>query len=230
MSELENKIQLPSCWKEHLKSEFNQPYMLKLRKFLISEMKRGRTIYPHPSLYFNALNKTLFEKVKVVIVGQDPYHGPHQAHGLSFSVPKGVAIPPSLKNIFKELKRDLEVSYPDHGCLEHWAQQGVLLLNSVLTVVSGKAGSHQNQGWEKFTDSIISVINKHKQNIVFLLWGSYATTKCSFLDDKKHLVLMSSHPSPFSVNRGFDGCSHFSKTNEYLKQHSMKEIEWRLSL
>lgn len=222
-------VQIDPSWKEHLNSEFQQPYMVKLRKFLVTEIKKKTIIYPRPTEYFEALNKTPFDQVKVVIVGQDPYHGLGQAHGLCFSVPKGAPIPPSLKNIFGELKKDVGISYPSHGCLESWAEQGILLLNSVLTVSSGQPGSHQNYGWEKFTDCILSILNKEKQNIVFLLWGSYAASKGQFLDEDRHLILQAPHPSPLSAHRGFLGCSHFSKANEYLKSHDIKEINWSIS-
>ena len=222
-------IQMEESWKAHLHSEFEKPYMLNLRKFLVDEMRRKKLIFPKPEEYFQALNKTHYDKVKVVILGQDPYHGPGQAHGLCFSVRPGVPLPPSLKNIFGELKRDLNMDYPNHGFLEPWALQGVLLLNSVLTVSAGRAGSHQNQGWEEFTDRILSVLNQNKQNLVFMLWGSYALRKGQFLNHEKHLVLKAPHPSPLSASRGFFGCSHFSKTNEYLKSKGKKPIDWRLS-
>ena len=202
--------------------------MLKLRKFLVDEIKNKRRIFPRPEEYFQALNGTPFDQVRVCILGQDPYHGLNQAHGLCFSVKPHIPVPPSLKNIFSELKRDLNISYPRHGFLEHWAQQGVLLLNSVLTVQEGRAGSHQNQGWEEFTDRILSLLNEHYTGLVFLLWGSYAFRKGQFLDETKHLVLKAPHPSPLSAQRGFFGCSHFSKTNEYLRSMGKNPIDWSL--
>lgn len=225
---VEREIQMEPGWKKHLQTEFEQPYMLKLRKFLVDEIKNKRRIFPRPEEYFQALNGTPFDQVRVCILGQDPYHGPNQAHGLCFSVKPHVPIPPSLKNIFSELKRDLNISYPRHGFLEHWAQQGVLLLNSVLTVQSGRAGSHQNQGWEEFTDRILSLLNEHYTGLVFMLWGSYAFQKGQFLDETKHLVLKAPHPSPLSAQRGFFGCSHFSKTNEYLRSMGKNPIDWSL--
>ena len=225
---IKREIQIEPGWKQHLQTEFEQPYMLKLRKFLVDEIKNKRRIFPRPEEYFQALNGTPFDQVRVCILGQDPYHGPNQAHGLCFSVKPHIPIPPSLKNIFSELKRDLNISYPRHGFLEHWAQQGVLLLNSVLTVQEGRAGSHQNQGWEEFTDRILSLLNEHYTGLVFMLWGSYAFRKGQFLDETKHLVLKAPHPSPLSAQRGFFGCSHFSKTNEYLRSMGKNPIDWSL--
>ncbi len=223
------EIQLELGWKAHLQSEFEKSYMLKLRKFLVEEIRNKNQIFPRPEEYFQALNLTPFDKVRVCILGQDPYHGPNQAHGLCFSVKPHVPIPPSLKNIFSELKRDLNVDYPQHGFLEYWAQQGVLLLNSVLTVQEGRAGSHQNQGWEEFTDRILFLLNEHYTGLVFMLWGSYAFRKGQFLDETKHLVLKAPHPSPLSAHRGFFGCSHFSKANEYLRSVGQNPIDWSLS-
>ena len=223
------EIQLELSWKERLEPEFQSPYMLKLRKFLVSEIQKKRCIFPRPDEYFQALNLTSFDQVKVVLLGQDPYHGPHQAHGLCFSVRPHVPFPPSLKNIFTELKRDVGIAYPQHGCLENWAKQGVLLLNSILTVTKGRAGSHQNQGWEKFTDRILSLLNEQKSHLVFILWGSYALMKGKFLDHKRHLVLKAPHPSPLSAHRGFFGCGHFSKANEYLSSAGKNKIDWSLS-
>ena len=222
------EIQLEKVWKTHLQDEFEESYMKKLRKFLVSEIKKNNRIFPKPDEYFQALNITPFDDVKVVILGQDPYHGLRQAHGLCFSVRSDIPIPPSLKNIFSELKRDLKVPYPNHGCLEYWALQGVLLLNSVLTVSEGRAGSHQNKGWEEFTDKILSLLNIHKQNLVFMLWGSYAHRKGQFIDPDRHLLLTAPHPSPLSANRGFVGCSHFSRTNDYLQSHGQSAIDWSL--
>ena len=224
----EKDLQLEKVWKNHLRTEFEEPYMKKLRKFLVSEIKKGNRIFPKASEYFHALNITPFDEVKIVILGQDPYHGLYQAHGLCFSVRPYVAIPPSLKNIFSELKRDLKIPYPNHGYLEYWALQGVLLLNSVLTVSEGRAGSHQNKGWEGFTDKILTLLNVHKENLVFILWGSYAHKKGQLIDREKHLVLTAPHPSPLSAHRGFLGCSHFSKANEYLRSKKKNTIDWSL--
>ena len=223
-----SQICLAESWKNHLFLEFQQPYMRNLRKFLVNEIKLKKQIYPQPNEYFFAFDSISFEKVKVVILGQDPYHGPRQAHGLCFSVRKGVSPPPSLLNIFKELKSDVGVAFPNHGCLTNWAKQGVFLLNAVLTVEAKKAGSHQNKGWERFTDQVIYMLNKKRENLVFMLWGSFAQKKGSIIDSKKHLVLKAPHPSPFSADRGFFGCAHFSKANTYLKAHGQKEINWSL--
>lgn len=216
-------------WKEVLSDEFSAPYMGKLREFLISEADAGKIIYPAENDIFAALNLTPFDKVKVVIIGQDPYHGPGQAHGLSFSVPKGVKIPPSLVNIYKELKDDLDITPPTHGYLEDWACQGVLLLNNVLTVEDGKAGSHHNHGWEQFTDKIIEVLNQKKENLVFILWGSPAQKKAKSVNESKHFIIKSVHPSPLSSYRGFFGSKPFSKTNAFLKSKGIKEINWKIS-
>ena len=224
----EKEIQLEPSWKELLEPEFKSPYMLKLRKFLVNEIQKKRCIFPRPHEYFQALNMTSFDQVKVVLLGQDPYHGPHQAHGLCFSVRPNIPFPPSLKNIFTELKRDLGIAYPQHGCLENWAKQGVLLLNSTLTVAKGRAGSHQNQGWEKLTDRILSLLNEQKNHLVFMLWGSYALMKGNFLDHQRHLVLKAPHPSPLSAHRGFFGCGHFSQANEYLSLKGQNKIDWSL--
>ena len=224
-----DNIQLESSWKSYLKPEFEKPYMVQLRKFLVQEIRNKRQVYPHPQEWFRALELTPFDQVKVVLVGQDPYHGPGQAHGLCFSVRPTIPFPPSLKNIFKELKDDLHIPYPKQGCLDSWADQGVLLLNSVLTVRRGQAGSHQNQGWEKFTDKILSVLNDEKEHLVFMLWGSYALGKGQFLNSKKHLVLKAPHPSPLSAHRGFFGSKHFSKANEYLSSKNQKCIDWLFS-
>ena len=224
----QGEIRLDSSWKKYLEPEFNKPYMQKLKKFLLYQIQQKKSIFPKGSEYFSALNETAFDQVKVVILGQDPYHGAGQAHGLCFSVRPRVPLPPSLKNIFRELKEDLNVDYPQHGYLESWARQGVLLLNSVLTVTQGQAGSHQNQGWEEFTDRILSLLNDHKKGLVFMLWGSYAWMKGKYLDEKKHLVLKAPHPSPLSAHRGFFGCSHFSKANQYLLKQGQSEIDWSL--
>lgn len=215
-------------WHPRLAEELNATYMVKLLNFLKTEIKSGKTIYPNSKNVFNAFKNTKFEDVKVVILGQDPYHGPNQAHGLSFSVLPGVRTPPSLINIYKELNSDLSVKIPKHGNLSTWANQGVLLLNSVLTVEAGQAGSHQKLGWQKFTDLAISLISRDKENCVFVLWGAYAQKKKQLINNKKHLILESVHPSPLSAHRGFLGCKHFSKINEYLIKNSKKPINWEL--
>ncbi|AEF55787.1 uracil-DNA glycosylase [Marinomonas posidonica] len=217
---------LENDWQAKLADEFNQAYMVSLQAFLASQS--DVSVYPEESLYLAALNQTSFEKVKVVILGQDPYHGEGQAHGLSFSVKPGTKIPPSLVNMYKELQQDVGIKPANHGYLKAWAEQGVLLLNSVLTVEAGKAGSHQNKGWETFTDKIIALLNEQKQGVVFLLWGSYAQQKGRFIDRQTHCVLEAVHPSPLSAYRGFFGCGHFSKTNEYLRQQGKHPIEWAL--
>lgn len=208
--------------------EFTKPYMVQLKKFLKSEYDAKKTIYPPGPEYFTALNLTPFEKVKVVVVGQDPYHGPDQAQGLSFSVKPGLRFPPSLLNIFKELQADVGAPLPKSGSLVPWAEAGVLLLNSVLTVEGGNANSHQGKGWEQFTDKIISLLNEEKKNLVFILWGAYAQKKASFVDEKKHCVIREVHPSPLSAHRGFLGSRPFSKTNAYFKKHGIKPINWEL--
>lgn len=215
-----SKLEL--TWLHMLHTEFLQPYMLQLQAFLEHETSQKKIIYPPCNEIFNAFHLTPLPQVKVVIVGQDPYHGPNQAHGLCFSVRTGIAIPPSLRNIYKELEVDLDVARPQHGCLEHWAQQGVLLLNSVLTVAHGKAHSHQNKGWEHFTDQVIKILNQNTRQLVFLLWGAYAINKGKLIDSTKHLVLTAPHPSPLSAYQGFFGCKHFSKTNNYLAQWNEK--------
>ncbi len=224
------EIKLTDSWKTKLAGEFENPQMKYLRNFLLQEIKIGKQIYPKGEEYFAALNKVPFDKVRVVIVGQDPYHGIGQAHGLSFSVKDGVAFPPSLQNIFKELQNDLGVKAPKSGDLSDWANQGVLLLNSVLTVESGKAASHQGKGWEQFTDKIIHLLNDEKENLVFILWGAYAQKKASFVDRKKHLVIESPHPSPLSSYRGFFGSKPFSKTNQYLSSQQLSPINWDLNV
>ena len=222
-------LKLEESWKRFLEAEFEKEYMKKLRSFLQSQQEQKRIIYPGNSLIFNAFNHTPFEKVKVVIIGQDPYHGANQAHGLSFSVQKGVPVPPSLQNIFKELQAEYkDFQFPQHGDLSSWADQGVLLLNATLTVEASKAGSHQNQGWEKFTDQVIQTLSEQRKGIVFLLWGKYAQAKAALIDQNKHLVLMAAHPSPFSAYNGFFGCNHFIKTNQYLEKNGEKGIDWRL--
>ena len=226
--QMESKVKLHDSWLAQLQDEFDQPYMQELRKFLVQQKRHGKTVYPPGDLIFNALNSTPFDQIKVVILGQDPYHGPEQAHGLCFSVRPGVATPPSLQNIFKELKSDLGINIPTHGCLDSWAAQGVLLLNAVLTVEAAKAAAHQGQGWERFTDAIVSIINAHKSHVVFLLWGSYAHKKGAIIDNEKHLVLKSAHPSPLSAHRGFIGNRHFSKTNTYIQRTGQEPIDWQL--
>lgn len=221
-------ILLEHSWQQLLKGEFEQDYMQQLREFLLNEKKAGKQIFPPSKLIFNALNSTPFERVRVVILGQDPYHGPGQAHGLCFSVMPGVAPPPSLMNIYKELQRDTAFVPPGHGCLTYWAEQGVLLLNAVLTVEAFKAGSHQGKGWERFTDKIVSTLNQHQEGLVFMLWGSYAQKKGIHIDRNKHLVLESAHPSPLSAHRGFLGNGHFSRTNLWLQQHGKTPIDWQL--
>lgn len=221
-------IQLEASWMQALASEFEQPYMQQLSAFLRAEKAAGKQVYPSGGLIFNALNLTPLPQVRVVILGQDPYHGPGQAHGLSFSVQQGVAVPPSLQNIFKELHRDLNLPIPAHGCLEHWAQQGVLLLNTALTVEAGQAGSHAKAGWHRFADRVIKVINEQCEYVVFMLWGAHARSKTALLDPKKHLILTSAHPSPLSAYRGFLGCGHFSRCNQFLQQMGRPAIDWSL--
>lgn len=220
--------QIESSWKEMLIEEFNASYFLRLKEFLVEEKKKN-TVYPPGSLIFNAFNHTSFYKVKVVILGQDPYHGPRQAHGLCFSVPKGIPAPPSLVNIFKELYNDLGVEIPSHGNLEKWADQGVLLLNATLTVRANQAGSHQGKGWENFTDTVIKKISEKRTGVVFLLWGRYAQAKQSLIDSSKHYVLKAAHPSPFSAYNGFMGCKHFSQTNDILEKQGLTKIDWNLT-
>lgn len=223
-------MNLASDWQALLADEFDKDYMQQLRAFLVQEKDACKVIFPHSNDCFNALNETRFDNVKVVILGQDPYHGPNQAHGLSFSVKPGVKTPPSLVNIYKELENDLGIPIANHGYLINWARQGVLLLNSVLTVEASKAGSHQNKGWESFTDQIIQLINEHHQGVVFMLWGSYAQKKGRHIDRSKHCVLESVHPSPLSAYRGFFGCGHFSKANQYLEGMGKAPIDWSAHL
>ena len=218
-------VNIEASWKARLNQEFEKDYFIKLTDFIKNEY-RLQTIYPPGSLIFNAFNLCSFQKVKAVIIGQDPYHGPGQAHGLCFSVREGIDFPPSLKNIFKEIESDLGIKRPVNGNLERWASQGVLLLNATLTVKAHQAGSHQKRGWEQFTDSVISVLNNEKENIVFFLWGAYAQKKGESIDRSRHLVLESVHPSPLSASRGFFGNKHFSRCNEYLKAHGIEPINW----
>lgn len=221
-------LSLEQSWEKYLGEEFEKPYMADLFAFLKEEKKKGKVVYPSENHILEAFRLTPFDKVKVVILGQDPYHGPGQAHGLCFSVNKNIKIPPSLVNIFKELKDDMNIEIPAHGCLESWAKQGVLLLNTVLTVEDGKAGSHHKKGWEKFTDKVIEVLNKEKEHLVFILWGSPAHKKAAHVDEKKHLCLKSVHPSPLSVYRGFMGSKPFSQANAYLKNNNLPEIDWSI--
>lgn len=221
-------IGLEPAWNNQLGDEFKKDYMLSLREFLANRKQQGAIIYPPGSQWFAALNTTPFDQVKVVILGQDPYHGPGQAHGLCFSVLPNIKVPPSLANIYKELKSDLGIDQPNHGCLTSWAEQGVLLLNATMTVEQGQAGAHQGKGWETFTDTIINKLNQHRQGVVFMLWGSYAQKKASMIDAERHLVLQSAHPSPLSAYRGFFGCKHFSKANDYLQGQGLEPIDWQL--
>ena len=224
-----NQVRLDQSWKNELAEFLLGQKMDALRSFLLEEKNANKTIYPPSSLIFNALDTTPLNHVKVVILGQDPYHGPDQAHGLSFSVQRGLALPPSLRNIFHELNTDLGVPVSRHGDLTKWAQQGVLLLNSVLTVEAGQPTSHQKRGWEDFTDYVIDVLNERKEHIVFILWGAYAQKKGQRIDQTKHLVLKAAHPSPLAANRGgFFGSKVFSKTNNYLKQNGIEPIDWQL--
>lgn len=218
---------IESSWKEVLWDEFQKPYFRELRDFLAKEKLAGKVIYPPGPLIFNAFNTTPFDQVRVVILGQDPYHGPGQAHGLSFSVPDGVKPPPSLVNIFKEIHQDLGLPIPATGNLTKWAQQGVLLLNAMLTVEANQPASHQKRGWEEFTHAVISTISSRKKGVIFILWGRYAQEKAALIDERKHHILMSAHPSPFSATKFF-GCKHFSKVNEILTQSGEEPIDWRL--
>ncbi|WP_439859347.1 uracil-DNA glycosylase [Pseudomonas sp. MBLB4136] len=223
-----DNVKLEAGWKQALREEFDKPYMQALGDFLRQEKAAGKEIYPPGPLIFNALNSTPLERVKVVIIGQDPYHGPGQAHGLCFSVQPGVPTPPSLLNIYKELKRDLNIDIAGHGCLQHWAEQGVLLLNTSLTVERGNAGSHAGKGWQPFTDRVIEVVSGHCQRLVFLLWGAHAQSKERLIDPTKHLILRSPHPSPLSAHRGFIGNGHFGRTNKFLEQNGLTPVDWRL--
>lgn len=229
MGDKKTEIKLETSWKSRLQSEFETERMQKLKTFLTQEYKAGKKIYPRGEDYFAAMNLTPFDKVKVVIVGQDPYHGPGQAHGLCFSVQEGVRFPPSLQNIFKELRGDLGLEIPKNGTLTKWAEQGVLLLNAVLTVEDGKAAAHQGKGWEEFTDRVIHLLNDEKENLVFILWGSYAQKKAAFVDRKKHFVIEAVHPSPLSAHRGFFGTKPFSKANSYLRSKGVPEVNWNLA-
>ncbi|MEM8539670.1 MAG: uracil-DNA glycosylase [Pseudomonadota bacterium] len=221
-------VNLHESWLQPLQTEFDSPYMAALKQFLLDERAAGKQIFPRANHWFQALNSTPLEDVRVVILGQDPYHGPGQAHGLCFSVQDGVKIPPSLVNIYKELEADIGIPAPDHGNLDNWAKQGILLLNAVLTVEAHQAGSHQGRGWEKFTDAVIRLVNERPQPSVFILWGAYAQKKASFIDSNKHLVLKSVHPSPLSAHRGFFGSKPFSRTNAFLETHTLDAIDWRV--
>ena len=237
MAAAADRVRLTPSWKAALASEFESAYMARLRAFLVEEKQARKTVYPKGDHIFRALDATPLESVKVVIIGQDPYHGPRQAHGLCFSVQPGVALPPSLVNIFAEINTDMADDAvpcgrhdgavpPGKGCLAPWSRQGVLLLNAVLTVVAGRAGSHQGRGWETFTDRVVEIVNRERQHVVFMLWGSYAQKKGAVVDTSRHLVLTSPHPSPLSAHRGFFGCRHFSKANTYLVDHGVMPINW----
>lgn len=221
-------IMLDESWLGPLRSEFEQHYMLELERFVSDERAKGKTIYPEPSNMLRALQLCPLDKVRVVILGQDPYHGEGQAHGLCFSVMPGVRPPPSLVNIFKEMRSDLGIERPAHGLLDHWARQGVLLLNSVLTVEKGQAASHRGRGWERFTDAVIRLVNARTEPVVFMLWGSYAQKKAAFVDTSRHLVLKAPHPSPLSAHGGFFGCRHFSRANQFLESRGLRPIGWAL--
>jgi uracil-DNA glycosylase len=223
-----DRVKLEASWKQLLQAQFEMPYMHTLREFLRQQKQAGKQIFPAGGDIFNALNSTPFDKVKLVILGQDPYHGYGQAHGLCFSVRPGTPLPPSLKNIYKELRDDLGIAPARSGCLQSWAAQGVLLLNAVLTVEAGQAASHQGKGWEQFTDSVVALLNARREHLVFLLWGSYAQRKGAMIDRDRHLVLESPHPSPLSASRGFFGNQHFSQANAYLLQHGMTAIDWQV--
>jgi len=222
------KVDIEESWYNILKDEFEKEYFHSLR-IKIRDLYKTKEIYPNPSNIFNAFNMTPFQKVKAVIIGQDPYHGPNQAHGLCFSVNDEMKIPPSLYNIFKELKNDLDIDIPKSGNLSKWAMEGVLLLNNVMTVEKGLANSHKNIGWEEFTKSVISLLSDNLSNVVFILWGRQAQEKEDFIDPKKHLILKSVHPSPLSAYNGFYGCKHFSQTNDYLRDNAKDEIDWNLN-
>ena len=225
-----DSITMDDSWKVPLRDEFAQPYMAELRTFLLAEKAAGKHIFPKGSQWFRALDLTPLDSVRVVILGQDPYHGPGQAHGLCFSVSPGVRTPPSLQNIYKELRDDLGIAPAAHGFLEHWAKQGVLLLNNVLTVEQGIAASHKGKGWERFTDAVVRLVSERPDPIVFLLWGSHAQKKAASVDSGRHLVLKAAHPSPLSAYNGFFGCRHFSQANDFLAAHGQPPIDWTLPL
>ncbi|PWT78422.1 MAG: uracil-DNA glycosylase [Bacteroidetes bacterium] len=222
------EVKIEASWKQVLKQEFSKPYFLQIVNFLKTEKLAGKSIYPPGGLIFNAFNTTPFENVKVILLGQDPYHGAGQAHGLSFSVPNGIPPPPSLINIFKELHTDIGLALPSHGNLTHWATQGVMLLNASLTVRANEPMSHSKIGWAEFTDTVIQKLSEEKVNLVFLLWGRFAQEKQVLIDETKHLILKAAHPSPFSADKGFFGCRHFSKTNEYLVKNGIDPVDWKL--
>ncbi len=222
-------VAIEDSWKHALQAEFSKPYFASIKSFLKKEKAAGKVIYPPGQLIFNAFNLTPFDKVKVVILGQDPYHGPNQAHGLCFSVQFGVKPPPSLVNIYKELKTDVGFEPPTHGCLQQWAEQGVFLLNAMLTVEKDLPASHQKIGWQHFTDAAITALSKNRTNLVFILWGAYAQQKIELIDQTKHLIIKSPHPSPFSADKGFFGSKPFSKTNNWLEQHHLEKINWQLN-
>ncbi|WP_157520307.1 uracil-DNA glycosylase [Microbulbifer agarilyticus] len=222
------EFKIHSSWYAVLESQFGQQYMSELQTFLQQEKQAGKSIFPPSAQVFNAFNSTPFDQVKVVILGQDPYHGAGQAHGLCFSVMPGVRVPPSLKNIYKEMESDLGIAPPNHGCLQPWAEQGVLLLNATLTVEESKAGAHQGRGWEQFTDAAVHALAEQRDGLVFILWGSYAQKKGGFIDDRRHLVLRGPHPSPLSAHRGFFGTRPFSQANAYLQQRGDAPIDWSL--
>jgi uracil-DNA glycosylase len=224
----DDRIKLELSWKARIGEYLQRDEMRALSAFLRERRAQGARIYPPGPQIFAAFDATPFDAVKVVILGQDPYHGPGQAHGLCFSVRPGVAVPPSLDNIFKEIQRDLGIARPDHGCLTPWAERGVLLLNAVLTVEDGRAGAHQGKGWEGFTDHVVETLDREREGLVFLLWGSYAQAKGKVIDPRRHRVLKAPHPSPLSAHRGFLGCGHFSATNEYLERHGQTPIDWSL--
>lgn len=228
MTEALDRVRLHASWKQRLADALLAPSMQALREFLLQRRQQGAQIYPPPRQIFAALDATPFDQVKVVILGQDPYHGPNQAHGLSFSVPPGLPPPPSLVNVFKEIQRDLGIPPADHGCLQPWAERGVLLLNAVLTVEAGSAGSHQGKGWEAFTDAVIECLSREREGLVFLLWGSYAQAKGRIIDKFRHAVLKAPHPSPLSAYRGFLGCGHFSAANRYLQGRGQGAVDWSL--
>ena len=224
----ESRVRLAPSWAAHVGDYLERPEMRALGEFLRAEKAAGKQIYPPGPQMFAALDATPFEQVKVVILGQDPYHGPGQAHGLSFSVPPGVPVPPSLLNIFKELERDFGHARPEHGCLLPWARQGVLLLNAVLSVEAGRAGAHQGKGWEGFTDHVVETLSREREGLVFMLWGSYAQAKGRVIDNRRHCVLRAPHPSPLSAHRGFIGCGHFSAANRWLQGRRLAPIDWAL--
>jgi uracil-DNA glycosylase len=225
---LNDRVKLEASWKERIGDYLDRPEMLELSAFLREQKAQGKEIYPPGPEIFSAFEHTPFDKVRVVILGQDPYHGPGQAHGLSFSVRPGVRVPPSLQNMFKEIESCLGIPRPDHGCLTTWADRGVLLLNAVLTVEAGQAGSHQGKGWEGFTDAAIDALNREREGLVFMLWGSHAQKKGQLIDGKRHCILRSVHPSPLSAHRGFMGCGHFAKANAYLIERGEQPIDWSL--